>query len=314
VVDGLKVHLGSNEREKLAERGTDNAEAYALYLRAYEYHSRGTQEGFRHGLQLSTQALELDPDFPHALLLKAVSLLDLYWFYERKTDFLGDAVTLLMHSLQIKADYWSAYGPLSVAYRMMGRIEEAEEAAKQFVKHESDNAKAYYYLGLFYGNLERSVEAIEAYAKSLTLQPDDRGALLNIILRCEALDDTDKYLYWLNRALIPFETRLRLVPDDDSCRAVYANLLLRLGHTDRSKKALQPLVGKQGLDAATLYSMTCLYSLLGDNAEAITMLQRAIAAGYVGINSLRNDPDLKAIRELPEFIAIVSRLETRLQN
>src|SRR5665213_383181 len=37
VVEGLKVHLASDEKKKLAERGTENAEAYELYMKADEY-------------------------------------------------------------------------------------------------------------------------------------------------------------------------------------------------------------------------------------------------------------------------------------
>ena len=64
VVEGLKIHLASDEKKKLAERGTENAEmAYELYLKANEYIiSRQTREGYRLAVQQITFAIEkLDP-------------------------------------------------------------------------------------------------------------------------------------------------------------------------------------------------------------------------------------------------------------
>jgi adenylate cyclase len=309
VVEGLKVHLGSSEREKLVDRGTDNLEAFELYLRANEYWTKGTQEGFRHGLQLSTQALALDPDFPDALYLKTVSLLDLYQFYERRKELLSEALTLIMHALQIKPDYWSAYGVLSVAYRMMGRLDEAEQAAKQFVRSDPERSSAYYYLGLFYHHTGRSVEAIEEYEKAIALQSDNFQALNNVIVQCQASGNTARYLYWVEYSVPSFEKRLRLVPDDERKRAFYAVLLLNLGHLDQAKEALKPLVGKQDLDASTLYSMTCLYALIGDSPEAIASLQRAVEAGFLGSDVLLNDPDLNSLHDIPGFRAIVRGLQ-----
>ena len=43
VVEGLKVHLGSDEKQKLAERGTENTDAYELYLKSLEYFNRQTK-------------------------------------------------------------------------------------------------------------------------------------------------------------------------------------------------------------------------------------------------------------------------------
>jgi adenylate cyclase len=63
VVEGLKVHLAHDEKKKLAERGTENAEAYELYMKANEYFNRQTKEGFRLAGQLFTEAIKLDPGY-----------------------------------------------------------------------------------------------------------------------------------------------------------------------------------------------------------------------------------------------------------
>ncbi len=59
VVEGLKVHLATDEKKKLAERGTENAEAYELYMKASEYFYRQTKEGYHLAVQLITKLLSL---------------------------------------------------------------------------------------------------------------------------------------------------------------------------------------------------------------------------------------------------------------
>ncbi len=46
VVEGLKVHLASDEKRKLAERGTENAEAYELFLKATSIFSARAKKAF----------------------------------------------------------------------------------------------------------------------------------------------------------------------------------------------------------------------------------------------------------------------------
>src|SRR6185503_12912766 len=53
VVEGLKVHLVGDEVQKLAKRGTENAEAYVFYLRAEEYFDLGSKEHLEHAAKLA---------------------------------------------------------------------------------------------------------------------------------------------------------------------------------------------------------------------------------------------------------------------
>jgi hypothetical protein len=74
VVEGLKVRLASDEKKKLAERGTENAEAYELFLKANEYFARQTKKGIQPAIQLLTEAIKLDPGYAQAYQFKANTL------------------------------------------------------------------------------------------------------------------------------------------------------------------------------------------------------------------------------------------------
>jgi len=58
-----------------------------------------------------------------------------------------------------------------------------------------------------------------------------------------------------------------------------------------------------------LYNLACCEALLGNSAEAISFLQKAVKAGFSNASHMENDSDLKSVRDLDEFKAIVQSLK-----
>ena len=67
IVDALKLKLLPQEAKAISSRGTDNVEAYDIYLRAQELSRSYGPEDAKRALKLYHRALELDPDFLLAL-------------------------------------------------------------------------------------------------------------------------------------------------------------------------------------------------------------------------------------------------------
>ena len=75
VVDGLNIILTKEEERKIEKKPTENAEAYELYLKGLEYHSRFTRADFDRSLGLYESAVSLDPILPkHIFPLQALPL------------------------------------------------------------------------------------------------------------------------------------------------------------------------------------------------------------------------------------------------
>jgi hypothetical protein len=53
-----------------------------------------------------------------------------------------------------------------------------------------------------------------------------------------------------------------------------------------------------------LYNCACLHSRLGELPRALELVRQAIAKGHVNFGWMRHDPDLAALRNDPEFIAL----------
>ncbi len=312
VLKGLELHLSADEKKKLAERGTENTEAYELFLKAKEYFYRLTRDGFGIAIELLTHALTLDPNFANALQYKAFALTDLYRSYDRNPKHLEESESLAKRALELKPDLWSSYSALPNSYRLQGKLAAAEEAAKEFIRRAPENSESHFALGVFYTETNQPLEAIPHYEKSIELKPGDLVLYLNLVIVSDQSHDEERVTKWSLAALPLYERRLSLVPDDENARVWYANLLRYANQPERALLALEPLLKKQDLDGMSCYNIACLYARLSDTANALTMLRRSVSAGLSMVEAFRTDPDLDPLRGMPEFEALMKELEEKI--
>jgi adenylate cyclase len=314
VVEGLKVHLASDEKQKLAERGTENAEAYELYLKADEYFSRQTKEGFRLAIQLCTEAIYLDPAYARAYQFKANALVSLYR-YNLDPALLDEAETLCKEALQLKPDLFLAYYPLSKIYTNRSQTIEAEEAAREFIRKDPQNYLSHFTLGFFYFNTGEYAKAISPYEDSIRLKPDNLPCLLNLVTSCDVASEREKCAHWADVAIPQFERHLKLHPDDETQLVSHALLLFYSGRTEAAHTAAIEL--KQMKDGVSLFNTAYLFGRIGDPAEALGTFRKAIEAGFSdirflkefltdekeGIVSLAGTPEYEDVKRIVEGIS-----------
>ncbi len=314
VVEGLKVHLASDEKKKLAERGTENAEAYELYLKASEYFLRHTKEGFQLAVQLLTEAIKLDPGYAKAYEYMARALSGIYRLYDRDPALLDKAETLSKEAMRLKPDLILGYGSLSMIYTLRGELAEAEETAREYIRKDPENYGSHFSLGFFYMETGQDANAIAPFEEAVRLMPDYLASLYNLMLVCDGANDREKCTHWATVALPYFERHLKLHPDDESNLVCHANLLFWGGRTEAARAAA---IGLKDLkDGGPLYNTAGLFRRLGDTAEALRTFRKAIEAGYKnirklkgfltdekdGVGTLKGTPEWEAVRELVEKI------------
>ena len=285
VVEGLKVHLADDEKKKLAERGTENAEAYELYMKSLEYFVRQTKEGFHLTTQLLTEAIRLDPGYASAYQFKANALLGLYRNYDQTPTLLEEAESLCKEALRLKPDIYQVYYPLSMIYTYRGQFAEAEQVALEHVQKDPQNYFSHGTLGFFYGNTKQFAKAIAAYEESVRLMPDNLQNLWNLVGNCDSAGEREKCRHWATVALPLYERRRKLHPDDESARVYHALLLLLSGKAEAAHAEAMKLTNLK--DGVSLYNTACLFGMLGDPSEALHTFCKAIAAGYKNIRDLR---------------------------
>jgi TolB-like protein/cytochrome c-type biogenesis protein CcmH/NrfG len=285
VVEGLKVHLASDEKKKLAERGTENAEAYELSMKASEYLQRETKDGIQLAVQLITEAIKLDPGYARAYQFKANALAALYSNYDRDPALLDEAETLCKEALRLKPDLFRVYLPLSQIYMHRGMLAEAEDVAKEFIRKDPQNSNSHFTLGFFYYQTDQDAKAIAPYEESVRLKPDNLVNLFNLVSACEAAGEREKCAHWAAVAIPQFERYLKLHPDDENKLVWYALLLVRSGRTEDAHAAAMKLTNLK--DGISLYNTAGLFVRLGDKAEALGTFRKAIEAGFRDIRYLK---------------------------
>jgi TolB-like protein/Flp pilus assembly protein TadD len=315
VVEGLKVHLASDEKKKLAEHGTENIEAYELFLKASEYFNRQTKEGFRLALQLITEAIHLDPSYARAYYFKASALANLYRSYDRTPALLDEAEALCKEALRLNPGLFGVYAPLSQIYMHRGMLAEAEEMAREYIRKDPQNYYTHFTLGFFYSNTDQPAKAIAPYEESVRLKPDHLPALLNLVVSCDAAGEREKCGHWAAVALPQHERHLKLHPDEEHRRVSHALLLLLSGRTDDAHAAAMKLTNLK--DGNSLYNTACLFGMLGDPSEALRTFRKALEAGFRNIRFLKEFltdekegiASLAGTSEYEEVKRMVERLE-----
>ncbi len=322
VVEGLKVHLASDEKKKLAERGTENAEAYELFLKANEYFHRQSKEGFQLAAQLWSEAIALDPAYANAYQAKANALANLYRSYTRDPALLEEGLTLINEARRLKPDLWEAYLPLSSILMLQDKLDEAEAAAQEYIRNAPEYYLSHFALGFFYQNTGQDAKAIAPFEESLKRKPEYLPGLFNLVLACNGAKEdandrsfAEKQKHWSEIAIQLYEKRLKLFPDEENNRVYHASLLHYAGRDDQARAAARKLEDLR--DGRALFNTAWLHSMLKDYSAGLLTLRKAVQAGFRnirliklflddeddGIGTLKGTPEWEAVREMVEKIS-----------
>ena len=326
VVEGLKIHLDSDEKKKLTERGTANAQAYELYLRASEYFSRQTKDGFELAERLTSEAIRLDPGYALAYYLKATARAARFSRYDQNSTLLDEAESLCKEALQINPNLFCVYYPLSQIYFFRGQSAKAEEIANEFIRKDPQNWHSHASLGFFFMQSGQCIDAIAPFEQAVTLKPDDLGSLWNLASNCDVAGDRDKCQHWATVALLYFERHLKLHPDDEAISVQHAALLLMSGKTGDARAAAMKLTNLN--DGSSLYNAACLLNQIGEPDNAIRTFRKAIVAGFRDIRhlnaflaqegdgniALQGTPDYEEVKRMVEEVERIQTTEDRRRS
>ena len=311
VLEGLQVLLASEEKSKLEERGTNNAEAYEFYIRSGEVIDLNTLEGFRQVCTLSDRAIELDPNYIAPYRQKAQALVTIFEHYERNVHLLDEAQDLLE-----KADKLSVHPQLTstkakILY-LRGDVEGAERTFKEMIQTDPNNYLLYNGLGYFYYTQQRHNEAFEAFVNSIKCGADSRIELWNTSINAFMAGKHEDFFYWSEKAIPEYRRYVRLYPDDLQSRRVLASLLFFRGQNDESLRELEIIESKPNLDAVVLYSIAQLRAARGEYSLAIERLREAVSAGFVNKGSIQSNKYFKPLLTMPEFTTLMDEMDKRI--
>jgi tetratricopeptide (TPR) repeat protein len=104
-----------------------------------------------------------------------------------------------------------------------------------------------------------------------------------------------------------YERILHRQPNEVRILRLLGELYARTGCHGKSLEVDQKLVELLPDDAVAHYNLACSLTMQHDWAAALAELHRALELGYNDFGHLEVDPDLHALRQMPQFKALAQR-------
>jgi serine/threonine protein kinase/Tfp pilus assembly protein PilF len=336
IVDKLKIELLGEEASRLTKRGTENLEAYDLYVRGrFFWEKRG--EGLNKAVDYFKEAIEKDPKYaaPYAGIADSYNLLAFYGFlpahdampkakeYAQKAIEIDDTIAEAHCALAWIHQYYDwdftkseqefkraielnpAYTPAHYWYSSTlfatGLLDDGQRENERAITLDPLSVQAYTVYGwnlIGQLQLEQSVEKLN---RALELNPDYAHA--HWLLGCN--------YYLLSRhedALTEFQKAVTLSNRNPWMISTVGSVYARLGKTSEARKILAELVDRSQSEYVQAFYFAYLYLGLGDLDEALAWLEKSFEARdpYLILPAMaveftfedhKNDPRLQAFLE-----------------
>jgi TolB-like protein/Tfp pilus assembly protein PilF len=305
VVDALMIKLSPNEKIILTKRSTVNAEAFDCYLRAREFLYRRTKSSLQFAIHLFQKAIELDTRYAAAYAGLGEAYATLHYDYDTKEIWVDKAIESSLKALMYDSTVAEAYAALAMAYFSKKSIQEAEAAARKAIDLGPNIFTGYWVLARICHVMDRDRETVELLKKTIDLNPDFHTAHGELRMAYERLGEKENMDEVIRVMLERIPVYLSKHPDDARSHIHYATQLAVVG---REKEALEQTAKAIALspdDPLMFYNAACVYSRLGQKAQAVDTLQRSIFAGLEDYEWIKSDPDFDAIRNEPGYIEMM---------
>ena len=153
------------------------------------------------------------------------------------------------------------------------------------------------------GQLERAATMFERAAE---LRPEDYVVPGLLGGAYASLGRTADAQRGYRRQLDAASKRLKLNPDDP--RALYMGGIAhaRLGEGARARDWANQALAINSNDATVLYNVACIYSISGEVEEAVTLLERSVAAGFGHWKWIENDSDFEPLHSNARYQALLA--------
>jgi len=301
ITQALRITLTPSEQKLLAAKPTGDTRAYDFYLKGRAYSRRQTRSDLDLALQMFEHAILLDPSFAlaHAGIAGACGLV--YEWHDKEERWLERGRTACERALALDPSLPEALVGRARLYYTQHRYDDSIRDVRRAIELKKDCDGAYNILARSLFECDRWAEALETIGQALAVNGDDYNVYVPYTNMYEGLGRAEDAAKLREREIVVLEQQLREVPEDVRARILLAADYAATGRQDEAGRELQRAVDLRPHDSNILYNAACTYGVMKKKPEAIGMLRRAKAAGYVNTDWIRRDPDLACLHGEPEF-------------
>ncbi|HEY7543737.1 MAG TPA: protein kinase [Blastocatellia bacterium] len=320
----LRLKLTNDEQKRLARRGTENTEAYQLWLKGRYQFLKWTLEGRKKSIEYFNEALEQDPTFApaYAWLSGAYDQQGVRGELARD-EARAKAKAYAMKALEMDEQLAEAHAALGITkwrewdwagaekdFRRAvdlnpnwpdghdiyasflistGRLEEALSEARRAVEIDPLSLGTNTSMGLALYLMRRYDEAADQLKKTLDLFPDDADARNHLALAYAAMGRFDE------------ATNLaRKTQSEPILGYIYA----LSGKRAEAEKVIEKIREAPGLRV----HLASIHAALGERDRAFEALEKALNEKMEQVGMIKVDPRLDALRDDPRFQTLLDRI------
>ena len=342
ICDGLRLELSSDEKDRLEQQKTANAEAYEEYLRGrdslgrYIYHTIARKD-IDEAIERFERAAEMDPSFAlaHSALGAAYASRVMKGFGEADDhvaahEAFDKALALDPHLLEAR---------LNMIFIYLSRGEKAKaRSAVDELRREAPNDASVHFVRAVVARLDGDYEkALRSLDRMLKLNPSERvvvsynrSRILTYLSRFDeafaelgagAAVEADHPLIKTFRARALYyhgeptkaaeilEAVLEQHPQLDGIRPIYATFLSALGFSEEARAQLTDEVIKTAnTDHDIAYWLASAYAMEGEREQALKWLRRAIELGNENRPWFERDKNWDSLRDDQEYQRILNSI------
>jgi adenylate cyclase len=315
IVKALKLRLLPEEKQAIEERGTNNVEAYNLYLMGRQLYVSGPEGNARRAaaiVRLCARATEIDSGYALAWALMAHAQMILRRTLGKRGE---DGLVAAERALALDPSLPEAHAVKATILADRGRHDEASAEidialAQDAESYEVNRSAAY----LSYRR-QRLEDAIRYWEKAMSLMETDINSPAMLMSCYVAVGNPDAVRRSAQIALSRAEKAVAQDQSNGAVMAYSAYALATLGETERAKERMNRALLIDPDDWNMRYNFACVLLIHLDEPDAaldvLGPVLENVAANYF-LSHIKVDPDFIRLRDNPRFKAMIAAAEARL--
>lgn len=314
IADALKLKLLPAEKKAIEQRGTENAEAYNLYLMARQHWAAGSDGDWDREeliIRICERAIDIDPGYANPWALMAIAQTHIRFRQGREEV---DGLPSAERALELNPDLAEAHAIKAWYLLEQEKPDEANAEIATALRLDPESWEVNRIAGkvlYLQGSLK---EAAVCYEKAAELMDADYSGSGMLETCYRGLGDMEGLKRAARMTFERVEKALQGNPRDAPAIANGAISLAVMGEYAQAREWAKRALALEPENYILRYNVACAYaSELNDPERALDLIEDSLS--HLGVDHIRHanaDPDIERLRTHPRYAVMIDNAKRRL--